>query len=234
MTRLPVVLLLSVVMAAACGSDDDLDRSNPEEWEVVSEGVADGSAPDLGVSQARIEQLQPVTTSTSMDQTAAFDVVGDPAVSTAFDVAPIGSTTTFGGGQRTPARPSSVASRATTDRDRTLRPAATAGDTRTTSRTVTTTRTQTEPAPTTTAPQRQPSPPATDTTTTDVREPRPVREPAEPRDQPAPTTTDPAESSDPAPPPAEEDPPPAEEDPSDGSRGETAIDEQGGQRVEAR
>lgn len=63
-------------MSVACGGgNDDLDRSRPEDWEVVSEGELDGPPPDLGVGQARIEELQPPSTMTSMDQTAEFDML---------------------------------------------------------------------------------------------------------------------------------------------------------------
>lgn len=191
MVRYPGAVIFFAVLTAACGGSSDIERSSPDDWEVVSEGVADGAAPDLGVSQTRVEQLQPVTTSTSMDQTAAFDIVGDPSVSTAIDTDPLRSgQSSVTRGYPPPAAPSRSVPSSSVDRSR---------------------------QPAVSAPPRQVAPvrPPTSTRVT----PRPVEEEPrrdpepEPERRPAPTeTAPPSTRTAPEPPPERPaDEPPAEQ-----------------------
>lgn len=69
---------MALVAFAGCGDDEELNRVDPNDWQVVSEGAPDAPSPDLGVAAARIEELDAGVTATSLDPTGTFDVVDVP------------------------------------------------------------------------------------------------------------------------------------------------------------
>lgn len=77
--RATLILPLFLALSVACGRGEELERSDPNDWQVVSDAQSAGSAPDLGVAEARVRELDPASTSTAADPTGTFDIVGDPA-----------------------------------------------------------------------------------------------------------------------------------------------------------
>lgn len=73
------VVVLSLVILTSCGSEPDVERSDPSDWGVVADGSTAGGEPDLGVAQARVRELDSPSTSTADDATGSFDLV-DPTM----------------------------------------------------------------------------------------------------------------------------------------------------------